>query len=164
MHKGHESGKARAMDKMRRSGEKKGLLERAVGDGNRLWCSTIFQESQLIVQRGPHVIPLPNSNNTNILVGCKTSLIQGRCIWLHNQILHCIGAALESEQMIMNNLPPHHHATAFVGEHEGKARLATSIPDTGWLGGACDRNMVADLDQRFSQLKSQQTTSDQTLC
>lgn len=42
----------------------------------------------------------------HILVGCKTSLTQGRYTWRHNQVLKCLAAVLESRRISVNALPP----------------------------------------------------------
>ncbi len=41
----------------------------------------------------------------HILTGCKTSLIQGRYTWRHNQVLKSLAAALESKRNTANSLP-----------------------------------------------------------
>ncbi|KAJ8010191.1 hypothetical protein DPEC_G00072430 [Dallia pectoralis] len=48
--------------------------------------------------------PIP-ANLKHILVGCKTSLTQGRYTWRHNQVLKSLAAALESKSNTINSLP-----------------------------------------------------------
>ncbi|KAK2831157.1 hypothetical protein Q7C36_016243 [Tachysurus vachellii] len=42
----------------------------------------------------------------HILVGCKTSLAQGRYTWRHNQVLKCLAAVFESQRTSANVHPP----------------------------------------------------------
>ncbi|KAK0141131.1 hypothetical protein N1851_021872 [Merluccius polli] len=88
----------------------------------------------------------------HILVGCKTSLTQGRYTWRHNQVLKSLAAVLESRQTSVNALPPpssRWQATSFVREGEGQANLTSVGPGAGQLGGARDWKLVADLGQKL---------------
>lgn len=42
----------------------------------------------------------------HIMVGCKTSLTQGRYTWRHNQVLKSLASALENRRCATNSLPP----------------------------------------------------------
>ncbi|XP_035862163.1 uncharacterized protein LOC118496075 [Sander lucioperca] len=88
----------------------------------------------------------------HILVGCKTSLTQGRYTWRHNQVLNCLAAVLESRRTSVNALPPpssRWQPIPFVWEGEGQASLITVRPDTGRLGRARDWMLLADLDKKL---------------
>lgn len=74
----------------------------------------------------------------HILVGCKTSLKQGRYTWRHNQVLKFLAAVLESRRTRVNALPspsPQWHPTPFVREGEGQANLTTIRSDSGQSTG-----------------------------
>ena len=45
------------------------------------------------------------ANLKHILVGCKTSLTQGRYTWRHNQVLKCLAAELEKMRVTTNAMP-----------------------------------------------------------
>ncbi|GAA6106616.1 uncharacterized protein LOC124392079 [Tachysurus ichikawai] len=88
----------------------------------------------------------------HILVGCKTSLTQGRYTWRHNQVLKCLAAVLESQRTSMNALPPlssQWQPTPFVREGEGQANLTTIRSDSGQLGRARDWKLLADLNKKL---------------
>ena len=87
----------------------------------------------------------------HILVGCKTSLTQGRYTWRHNQVLKCLAAALESRRTSVNALAPspQWQPTTFVREGEGRVSPTAFRPDTGQLSGARDWKLQADLGQRL---------------
>ncbi|KAK0156143.1 hypothetical protein N1851_000566 [Merluccius polli] len=88
----------------------------------------------------------------HILMGCKTSLTQGRYTWRHNQVLKSLAAVLESRRTSVNALPPpssRWQATSFVREGEGQANLTSVGPDAGQLGGARDWKLLADLGQKL---------------
>ncbi|KAL6462328.1 hypothetical protein MHYP_G00287500 [Metynnis hypsauchen] len=57
----------------------------------------------------------------HILVGCKTSLSQGRYTWRHNQVLRCLASAIEEKRTATNAAPPNVYPevqtpTAFIRE------------------------------------------------
>ena len=88
----------------------------------------------------------------HILVGCKTSLTQGRYTWRHNQVLKCLAAVLESRRASANSLPPpsaRWKPTPFVREGAAQASLTTARSDIGQLGRARDWKMLADLDTQL---------------
>ena len=89
----------------------------------------------------------------HIMVGCKTSLTQGRYTWRHNQVLRCLADKLESKRVSINALPTNNqdrrqHPPLFVREGE-KQRARTSNPDLGPLNAARDWQMQVDLDRRL---------------
>ncbi len=86
----------------------------------------------------------------HILVGCKTSLTQGRYTWRHNQVLKCLAAVLDNQRTSVNALPPpssRWQPTPFV--REGQASLATIRADTGQLDRARDWKLLADLGKKL---------------
>ncbi|KAF7702594.1 hypothetical protein HF521_001877, partial [Silurus meridionalis] len=88
----------------------------------------------------------------HILVGCKTSLTQGRYTWRHNQVLKCLAAVLENRRTNVNALPPpssQWQPTPFVREGEGQANLTTIRSDYGQLGRARDWKLLADLNKKL---------------
>ena len=90
----------------------------------------------------------------HILVGCKTSLTQGRYTWRHNQVLKCLAAELENRRVTTNAMPQDAQATvprttAFVREGE-KRGTKSSPPDPGPLNAARDWEMRVDLTQRLT--------------
>ncbi|KAL1277462.1 hypothetical protein QQF64_024135 [Cirrhinus molitorella] len=90
----------------------------------------------------------------HILVGCKTSLIQGRYTWCHNQVLKCLAAEIENKRVITNAMPLNAQATiprrtTFMWEGE-KQRTRPSLPDSGPLSAARDWEMRVDLSQRLT--------------
>ena len=88
----------------------------------------------------------------HILVGCKTSLTQGRYTWRHNQVLKCLAAVLESRRTSVNSLPPpssRWKPTPFVREGKKQASRTTARPDFGQLGRARDWKMLTDLDTKL---------------
>ncbi len=67
----------------------------------------------------------------HILVGCKTSLMQGRYTWRHNQVLKCLAVTLESKRVTVNAMPleaqtTFRQPTSFV--REGEKRLTNRSP------------------------------------
>ena len=89
----------------------------------------------------------------HILVGCKTSLTQGRYTWRHDQVLKCLAAKLEEKRVTTNALPPSAQSTiprktAFIREGE-KRRTKPPPADPGPLNAARDWEMRVDLSQRL---------------
>ncbi|KAK0148024.1 hypothetical protein N1851_012273 [Merluccius polli] len=90
----------------------------------------------------------------HILVGCKTSLTQGRYTWRHNQVLKCLAAALESKRVITNAKPPEAQTTfwqpaSFI--RKGEKQLTNRSPaDSCPLNAARDWEMRVDLNQRLT--------------
>lgn len=92
------------------------------------------------------------ANLKHILVGCKTSLSQGRYTWRHNHVLKCLAATLECRRLKNNALPPPSFHPSYVREfiREGvKTAKGYTTTVIGQLGKARDRNLVADLNQRL---------------
>lgn len=92
------------------------------------------------------------ANLKHILVGCKTSLSQGRYTWRHNHVLKCLAATLEVRRRKINALPPTSVHPSFAREfiREGVKTAKVHIPsDIGQLGGARDWKLAADLNQRL---------------
>ncbi|KAL6462518.1 hypothetical protein MHYP_G00289400 [Metynnis hypsauchen] len=63
----------------------------------------------------------------HILVGCKTSLSQGRYTWRHNQVLRCLASAIEEKRTATNAAPPNVYPevqtpTAFIREAQAEER------------------------------------------
>ncbi|KAL1273019.1 hypothetical protein QQF64_028881 [Cirrhinus molitorella] len=90
----------------------------------------------------------------HILVGCKTSLTQGRYTWRHNQVLKCLAAEIENKRVITNAMPLNAQATiprrtTFMREGE-KQRTRPSLPDSGPLNAVRDWEMRVDLSQRLT--------------
>ncbi|KAL3976668.1 homeobox protein Meis3 [Sarotherodon galilaeus] len=89
----------------------------------------------------------------HILVGCRTSLTQGRCTWRHNQVLRCLAEKVEGKRKSINAQPftnqeERQLSSTFVREGD-KPRTSPSTPDLGPLKVARDRQMQVDLDQRL---------------
>ena len=89
----------------------------------------------------------------HILVGCKTSLTQGRYTWRHNQVLKCLAAELESRRVTTNAMPlkaqdTFPQKTTFIRAGE-KQRPRPSPPNSGPLNTARDWEMRVDLSQRL---------------
>lgn len=78
--------------------------------------------------------PSPSSLR-HILVGCKTSLLQGRYTWRHNQVLRCLASSLEDKRASVNALtaPPHQPkpSVAFIraGKTPNRAHAPNSHPE-----------------------------------
>lgn len=94
------------------------------------------------------------ANLKHILVGCKTSLTQGRYTWRHNQVLKCLAAEIENKRATTNAMPPNAQTTftrktTFMREGE-KRRTKPSPPDPGPLSAARDWEMRTDLSQRLT--------------
>ncbi|XP_063058330.1 uncharacterized protein LOC134451862 [Engraulis encrasicolus] len=93
------------------------------------------------------------ANLKHIMVGCKTSLAQGRYTWRHNQVLRCLAASLESRRMFVNSLPPlpsHPPPTGqFVREGEKQPRIRPPKTEPGQLAAARDWRLLVDLEQRL---------------
>ena len=94
------------------------------------------------------------ANLKHILVGCKSSLTQGRYTWRHNQVLKCLAAELEKMRVTTNAMPPNAQSTfpritTFVREGE-KRRTKPSPQDSGPLNAARDWEMRVDLSQRLT--------------
>ena len=90
----------------------------------------------------------------HILVGCKTSLTQGRYTWRHNQVLKRLAAELGNKRVTTNALPLKAQPTVtwkttFVREGE-KRQTKPSPPDSGPLSTAQDWEMWVDLSQRLT--------------
>ncbi len=90
----------------------------------------------------------------HILVGCKTSLTQGRYTWRHNQMMKCLAVTLESKRVTVNAMPleaqtTFHQLTSFVREGE-KCSTNRSSPDLCPLNAAQDWEMRVDLSQRLT--------------
>ena len=89
----------------------------------------------------------------HILVGCKTSLTQGRYTWRHNQVLKCLAAELENKRVTTNAMPlkaqdTFPQKTTFIRAGE-KQRPRPSPPNSGPLNTARDWEMRVDLSQRL---------------
>ncbi len=90
----------------------------------------------------------------HILVGCKTSLMQGRYTWRHNQVLKCLAVTLESKRVTVNAMPleaqtTFRQPTSFV--REGEKRSTNRSPlDSCPLNAARDWEMRVDLSQRLA--------------
>ncbi|KAJ8010150.1 hypothetical protein DPEC_G00071990 [Dallia pectoralis] len=93
----------------------------------------------------------PNPAN---LVGCKTSLTQGRYTCRHNQVLKSLAAALESKRNTINSLPLRTTnsipALNFIPEGEKRPNYRPIRPETGQLATARDWKMLADLGQQLN--------------
>ena len=93
------------------------------------------------------------ANLKHIMVGCKTSLAQGRYTWRHNQVLKVLAAILESKRMAINKLPSltSHSARVleFVSAGTKGGKPASSKPSTGQLSGARDWKLWVDLGTRL---------------
>ncbi|XDV11573.1 hypothetical protein PO909_000474, partial [Leuciscus waleckii] len=90
----------------------------------------------------------------HILVGCKTSLTQGRYTWRHNQVLRCLADELENKRVTTNATPLNAQTTiprrtTFMREGE-KQRTKPSFPNSGPLNAARDWEMRVDLNQRLT--------------
>lgn len=90
----------------------------------------------------------------HIMVGCKTSLTQGRYTWRHNQVLRCLAAELENKRATTNAAPLNAQTTiprrtTFMREGE-KQWTKPSLPDCGPLNAARDWEMRVDLNQRLT--------------
>ncbi len=85
----------------------------------------------------------------HILVGCKTSLSQGRYTWRHNQVLRCLASAIEQKRTATNAAPLNTHpeaSTAFIREGERQpTRAALTI--SSLIGTARDWQLLVDLDK-----------------
>ncbi|KAL3972475.1 transcription factor E2F4/5 [Sarotherodon galilaeus] len=89
----------------------------------------------------------------HILVGCRTSLTQGRYTWRHNQVLRCLAAKVEHKRKSINAQPftnqeERQFSSAFVQEGD-KPRTSPLTPDLCPLKVARDWQMQVDLDQRL---------------
>ncbi|XP_049901864.1 uncharacterized protein LOC126391274 [Epinephelus moara] len=135
-----------------------------------LWDMEAFRSS-FIIRATYDVLPSPQNlsqwygedptcplcpspaNLKHILIGCKTSLTQGRYTWRHNQVLKCLTATLESRRRVVNALPPRssHPSSSrqFVCEGEKLPRTRTPTSEAGQLGAARDWRLLADLEQRL---------------
>ncbi|KAI2662986.1 2,3,4,5-tetrahydropyridine-2,6-dicarboxylate N-succinyltransferase [Labeo rohita] len=89
----------------------------------------------------------------HILVGCKTSLSQGRYTWRHNQVLRQLAIILEGRRITNNALPPlrpgFSEAIPFVRAGQLPTKPTTKM-ETNLLESARDWKMQVDLDQRLS--------------
>ncbi len=108
-------------------------VERRKFSWKELWGMEAFQTS-FILRATYDVLPSPSNLNQwygedptcplcsspanlkHILVGCKTSLTQGRYTWRHNQVLRCLAATLETRRSNINALPPVSSIPASAGE------------------------------------------------
>ncbi|KAL4000609.1 polycystin 1L2 [Sarotherodon galilaeus] len=87
----------------------------------------------------------------HILVGCRTSLTQGRYTWRHNRVLRCLAEKVECKRKSINAQPftkqeERQFSSVFVQEGD-KPRTSPSTPDLGPLKVARDWQMQADLDE-----------------
>ena len=94
------------------------------------------------------------ANLKHILVGCRTSLTQGRYTWRHNQVLKCLAAELEIRRVTTNamSLNPQStfpRETPFVREGE-KLRTRSTTMGAGPLTVARVWEMRVDLSQRLT--------------
>ncbi len=89
----------------------------------------------------------------HILTGCKTSLIQGRYTWRHNQVLKSLAAALESKRNTTNSLPLRATnsitAPTFIREGQKKPNHLPTKPEAGQLAIARDWKMLVDVGQQL---------------
>ncbi len=89
----------------------------------------------------------------HILVGCKTSLSQGRYTWRHNQVLRQLVIILEGRRTTTNALPPSTpefpKATTFVRAGQLPVKPTTKM-ETTLLDTARNWKMQVDLDQKLS--------------
>ncbi|KAL7889943.1 hypothetical protein AOLI_G00022010 [Acnodon oligacanthus] len=96
--------------------------------------------------------PTPASLKHN-LTGCKTSLIQGRYTWWHNQVLKCLAAALESKRNTTNSLPlratKSFMAPTFTREGQKKPNHPTTKLEARQLDMAQDWKMLVDIGQQL---------------
>lgn len=83
----------------------------------------------------------------HILVSCRTSLIQERYTWRHNQVLKC--RRVSSNAQPLNNQGACQSLPIFVREGD-KLRIRPSIPDLGPLNMARDWQMKVHLDQKLT--------------
>jgi hypothetical protein len=94
-----------------------------------------------------------SANLKHILVGCKTSLAQGRYTWRHNQVLRCLAASLEAKRTATNTLPPlpakQYPSMAFVRAGIAPSRSQGSSSYPGLLHKARDWKLLVDLNQRL---------------
>ncbi len=89
----------------------------------------------------------------HILVGCKTSLSQGRYTWRHNQVLRQLAIILEGRRTTTNALlhpvPGFSKTTTFVRAGQLPVKPTTKM-ETTLLDTARDWKMQVDLDQKLS--------------
>ncbi len=89
----------------------------------------------------------------HILTGCKTSLIQGRYTWRHNQVLKSLAAALESKRNTTNSLPLRATnsitAPTFIREGQKKPNHLPTKPEAGQLAMARDWKMLVNIGQQL---------------
>lgn len=90
----------------------------------------------------------------HILVGCKTSLTQGRYTWWHNQVLRFLAAELECMRVTTNTMPlkiqkKFPHLPSFICEGE-KLGAGSHILYSSPLNAARHWKMCTDLDQRLT--------------
>ncbi|KAK7929282.1 hypothetical protein WMY93_005677 [Mugilogobius chulae] len=94
------------------------------------------------------------ANLKHILVGCKTSLSQGRYTWRHNQVLRCLASAIEQKRTVINATSPKkrrmlQNPIAFV--QEGKKHTAKGPPAMlRPIEAANDWEMRVDLDKSLA--------------
>lgn len=83
----------------------------------------------------------------HIMIGCKTSLMQGRYTWRHSQILKILESALESKRSMTNSQPPRASnfpkATLFVREWQKTPQNPSTKSGQPCL--ACDWKRLADI-------------------
>ncbi|KAL7834883.1 hypothetical protein SRHO_G00291360 [Serrasalmus rhombeus] len=110
----------------------------------------------------------------HILVGCKTSLSQGRYTWRYNQVLRCLASAIEEKRTATNAAPLNAHqevqtSTAFIREGE---RQPTRAPLTisSLIGTARDWQLrriqatVEELHQNLQpEVKSEEEEAMETI-
>lgn len=91
----------------------------------------------------------------HIMVGCKTSLTQGRYTWRHNQVLKSLASALENRRCATNSLPPRAsnpprlRATTFVREGQKTSKHPSTRSEEGNLCRARDWRMLADIGRQL---------------
>lgn len=91
------------------------------------------------------------ANLKHILVGCKTSLTQGRYTWRHNQVLRSLAATIEQARAAINTIsrnaqPTRQRSIAFIREGE-KQQSRVAPTHSSSLGSATDWEMRVDLDK-----------------
>ncbi|KAF0045902.1 hypothetical protein F2P81_002431 [Scophthalmus maximus] len=91
----------------------------------------------------------------HILVGCKTSLTQGRYTWRHNQVLKCLAATLESKRVTVNAMPLEAQTTlwqptSFVREGEKRSTNLSKPLDSCPLNAARDWEMQCRPKKHFT--------------
>lgn len=81
----------------------------------------------------------------HILVSCKTSLVQGRYTWQHNQVLRCLAATLEIRRTSISALLPTSPCHPARKEFVCEGATLTS----GYLGVAEDWSFLVDSNKKL---------------